>query len=374
MCQQVVNEDDKINQRPIVPELDAKLNGKVIANDEPLSAVHSPDTKENAAKPGIPEFISDEPISAYTYVDYSQPHWKRRKLLTEAHPHLKSLNGVDNMSGLYTIALNIGLLSMAYLLKDSSFWVMFPFAYVFGAVMNHALWVLIHDFGHDMGYETTWLNNVFLCIANLPQVAPASVTFAYYHRLHHTHLNETYADPDVPSPWEHEMFGNSALGKIGYLAFFPILQSIRTLRFTEFNNDKWVIVNWVTTMAVNLSVLYFFGFRAFLFLFISSYFALSLHPVGARWIAEHYAVKPKQETYSYYGPINNVAFNIGYHNEHHDLPRVPWSKLPQIRQMAPEYYEPLYKHDSYLQVLWTFFFNPNFTLQTRVVRESTKHK
>ena len=37
--------------------------------------------------------------------------------------------------------------------------------------------------------------------------------------------------------------------------------------------------------------------------------------------------------------LNLIALNIGYHNEHHDFPDVPWSRLPQLKQMAPEYYD-----------------------------------
>ena len=53
--------------------------------------------------------------------------------------------------------------------------------------------------------------------------------------------------------------------------------------------------------------------------------------------------QPCQPTTSVYGPLAAVATgNLNYHVEHHDFPNVPWTRLPQIKRLAPEFYEGLH--------------------------------
>src|SRR5207248_2767946 len=102
--------------------------------------------------------------------------------------------------------------------------------------------------------------------------------------------------------------------------------------------------------------------------------AIGLHPLGARWIQEHFAMNPGQETYSYYGPLNKVSFNVGYHNEHHDLMTIPWSRLPEVRRIAPEFYEGLHAYHSWTKLLVQFLTDPNITLFRYIVRPSRQNR
>jgi len=308
-----------------------------------------------------------EPKPSFTRVSYLQPHWKRRKQILSAHPEIEHLSGPDSFSVFY-IFLCVGIMTYsAYLLREAS-WPMIVLAtYTIGAVTNHALWVLIHDATHDCMFKSKAMNLFFLCICNLPHIAPSGISFRHYHRIHHSHLNEAYADPDVPGETELKIFCTNPLMKIIWLFLFPIIQIYRTSRYSVSIFGFWICMNWAMNVLFAAAIYQFMGAKSLTYLTVASYFSIGLHPVGARWISEHFSVCPTQETFSYYGPLNLVSFNIGYHNEHHDLPDVPWNKLPTVRKLAPEFYETLYQHNSYLNVLRQFFFDPKFTLHLRIV-------
>jgi sphingolipid delta-4 desaturase len=77
-----------------------------------------------------------------------------------------------------------------------------------------------------------------------------------------------------------------------------------------------------------------------------------------------------QETYSYYGALNRIAFNVGYHNEHHDFPSVPWHRLPRLKAAASEWYDGLEAHHSWTRLLFRYVFDPEITLYSRMLREN----
>lgn len=125
---------------------------------------------------------------------------------------------------------------------------------------------------------------------------------------------------------------------------------IRAQRFTS-----WHLVNVLVQIAFNYVLVTNLGWYSYLYLIMSSFFAGSLHPCAGHFIAEHYLWDGlEQETYSYYGPLNILTYNVGYHNEHHDFPSVPWTRLPQLRAMAPEFYDTIPSHASWPMVIYNF--------------------
>ena len=113
----------------------------------------------------------------------------------------------------------------------------------------------------------------------------------------------------------------------------------------------------------------FAGWQGTLFLLLSLFFAGSIHPTAGHFISEHYVFEEGQETYSYYGPLNKITFNVGYHNEHHDFPTIPGSRLPELKKMAPEFYDSLHAHHSWIGVIYGFLFNKDITLFSRTKRK-----
>jgi sphingolipid 4-desaturase/C4-monooxygenase len=313
------------------------------------------------AADGAPHFV---------YSETPQPHVARAREILRAHPEVRAFSGRNPWSGVLIVALVSLQTALAWLLRGQPVWVILLAAWFVGAFVSHALWVLIHDATHNLVVKSRSWNRVFAMIANFPHLFPSAISFQKYHAKHHAFLGVYEMDADVPNEWEARLVGNSAPAKALWLFLFPFFQLTRPPRLKQIAFfDGWVLVNIVVQVAYDAAVIFLLGPKALLFLLGAFFFSIGLHPVGARWIQEHYLVHgTNQETSSYYGILNVTALNIGYHNEHHDFPWVPWNRLPDVRRTAPEFYDTLAFHRSWTRLLLTFIFDPKISLWSRVVR------
>ncbi len=307
----------------------------------------------------------------FLYTDSVEPHRARTKEILSKYPEVRELVG-RNPFTFAIIILVVGLqLTIAYFLRRQPLWEALLAAFLVGAFANHTLYVLIHEAAHNLIFKKRAWNMIAGIIADIPNLVPGSVSFRTYHLKHHSHQGDYFLDADLPYVGEAKFFGRSCFGKMLWELLFPFIQAIRPLRLRgiEFMNF-WTMVNWIVIFSIDALIVIYFGPVALLYLLFSLFFSIGLHPLGARWIQEHFLVAPPQETYSYYGPLNKIALNVGYHNEHHDFQSVPWNKLPAIKQTAPEFYENLYYHTSWSKLWLKFLFVPKLTLFSRMVRNT----
>lgn len=305
----------------------------------------------------------------YTYVDTPQCHPKRAHEILKKYPQAKKLMGPNPWSALYISSIVAAQIVAAVLLKESSWWIVFLVSYFFGAFCNHALYVMVHECSHNLIFKPSWANKVMGIVCDFALFFPGAMGFRNYHLIHHKHLGEYTYDPDLVDYREGHMVGNSPWKKILWIFMFFFSQGVlrpMRLKYVKLWNN-WVAANLIIQITLNILIFYFFGAKALSYLALSTFFALGLHPLGGRWIQEHYVFKKKQETYSYYGPLNKVTFNMGFHNEHHDLMNISWNNLPKLKKMAPEYYENLHAHYSWTKVLWDFFFKKEMSPFARIV-------
>lgn len=313
-----------------------------------------------------------EGLSTYYSSEIEEPHKDRCKSILKEHPQVTQLIGRNPYTAvilLFIVFLQISLAAYLGGLGLSYWWLSALMAFCVGAFANHCLYVIIHEATHNLIFRNNTLNKIAGVVADIPNAFPGALAFRSYHIKHHAHMGDHDFDGDLPLEWEAKLVKNSWWRKSIWLALFPVIQTTRSIYTSKVPTfTKWVFVNLITIVILNSVWVYFFGWNSILYLFFSLFFALGLHPLGARWVQEHFTLTPDQETYSYYGPLNILALNVGYHNEHHDFSSIPWNKLPELRKLAPEYYDTLIYHTSWTKLLLSFLFNPSYSLYSRIIR------
>jgi sphingolipid delta-4 desaturase len=307
----------------------------------------------------------------FVYSQNSEPHRLRTKQILKEHPQVRQLIGRNPKSFFGIIFLVALQIALAILLHNQAWWLVILVAYVVGAFADHALFVLIHECAHKLIFKNRSANKIAGIIANIPLLFASSVSFERYHLKHHSFQGVHELDGDLPNKWEAKLINNYFIGKVIWLLFYPFFQLFRLSRLKEIKPfDSWVAVNWIVQIVFAAIIIWLLGSKAVVYLFCSFFFSVGLHPLGARWIQEHYLTYGEQETYSYYGSFNKLAFNVGFHNEHHDFPSVPWNKLPEIKATAPSFYTSLSSHNSWTNLFFRFIFDKELSLFSRIVRKN----
>ena len=309
---------------------------------------------------------------AFHQSQWDQPHPARTRAILRAHPEVRQLIGRNPFTAAIMLLVFSTQTAIAFVMGRlgwSYWWLGLLIAFCLGAFLNHSMYVVIHDATHNLVFKRRSWNKLVAIFADLPNLLPGAIGFGVYHLQHHAHQGDYDSDADMPNRWEARLIGNKWYRKALWLLLFPFFQLTRPPRLKAITMwSRWSFVNFLAAAAYDAALIYSCGWPGLLYLAFSFLLSIGLHPVGARWIQEHYTYDSSQETFSYYGPINLIALNVGYHNEHHDFPSIPWNRLPTLRVLAPESYETLKYHTSWSRLLVDFIFDKRYSLFSRVER------
>jgi sphingolipid delta-4 desaturase len=300
-----------------------------------------------------------------------EPHAARRKEILSKHPEIAELFKPDPRPIPFVLAIIASQLVIAYCQHRFSWsWQLFlAVAWIYGGAASHALSLMTHELSHNLIFTIPVLNDCFGIFCNIAMGFPSSSMFKRYHMEHHQFQGDSDIDVDLPTAFEGRNI-TSVLMKSVWVFLMPAVYSLRPQHVRPKYHRSLDNINVIIVLASNFAVYSLCGHRGLLYLFVSTMLGMGFHPVAGHFIAEHFVFKGSAgfETFSYYGPLNALCWNVGYHNEHHDFPRVPGWKLPQVRALAPEYYDHLPRCPSWSLVIWNFITDPLMSPFSRVVR------
>ncbi|XP_069464741.1 sphingolipid delta(4)-desaturase DES1 [Ambystoma mexicanum] len=306
----------------------------------------------------------------FEWVYSDQPHADRRREILAKYPEIKTLMKPDfNLIWIATFMV-LTQLTAFYLVKDLEWkWLLF-WTYAFGSCISHSMTLAIHEISHNSAFGNNrpiW-NRCFGMFANLPIGLPYSVSFKRYHMDHHRYLGGDGIDVDIPTDFEGWFFC-TRFRKLIWIILQPLFYAIRPLCINPKPISRLEIINLIVQFSFDIVVYHFWGVKPIFYMFAGSILGLGLHPISGHFIAEHYMFLKGHETYSYYGPLNYLTFNVGYHNEHHDFPSVPGKNLPKVRKIAAEYYDSLPQYNSWVTVLYDFVMDDTLSPYSRMKRK-----
>jgi sphingolipid delta-4 desaturase len=298
-------------------------------------------------------------------------HRARRAEILLSSPEIRALFGPEPAAawfGLGAMALQIVL---AFIATRLPWWGNLLLALAAGAFVMHSINCVVHECSHNLIFANPRANKAFAILVTIPSLTPSAMAFCHYHLLHHSFFGVRGMDSDVPSRWEVRVVGRSSFRKLLWLLLLPFSYSAFHPLFVRRRMplDGWLVANVIAVAVAWIVMLWLAGWPAIAYLLVSTYFSVGPHPAGAHILQEHVAFDGGNGMASYYGPVNLISVNLGYHLEHHDLPRVAGWRLPLVRKLLPQFYGDHVRHSSRLLGLWQFVTNPAIGLDSRPIRE-----
>ncbi|EGP82913.1 unnamed protein product [Zymoseptoria tritici ST99CH_3D7] len=326
----------------------------------------------------------------WTYTE--EPHRTRRQAIIKAHPEVLKLCGPEPLTIPIVLAVVALQITCAYLLRNTPVlsWRFMLTAYAIGATANQNLFLAIHEISHNLAFKSPAANRLLAVVANLPIGIPYYASFRPYHLTHHKSLGVDGLDTDLPTALE-AWFLDSVGGKAFFATFQILFYALRPMMVYQIPMTGIHAFNVAVQLLFDFAIVKSFGWHALGYFIMSSFLAGSLHPCAGHFIAEHYVfgqmqrtkeaaaapsakMAPPPETYSYYGCLNLLTYNVGLHNEHHDFPAIPWSRLWKLNEIANEFYADLPCHHSWTWVIWQFVLDREVGLWCRVKRKEGGRK
>ena len=312
--------------------------------------------------------VNDGTRENFIYSESREPHVVRAKEILSKYPEIRDLYGPDWRPAPIALLLVIGQLAIAYYQNTWSLGFMMLVAWIYGGAASHALSLMTHELSHNLLFKSPKANELFGIVCNIGMGVPSSTMFKRYHMEHHMFQGDAEKDVDVPTEWEGRFFTNTAL-KALWLLLQPFFYALRPTFVRPKAPRNIDLFNTLVILLTDLAVSHNCGIRGLVYIVASSLLGMGFHPVAGHFIAEHYVFPGDEvETYSYYGALNYLCWNVGYHNEHHDFPKVAGWRLPEITKIAPEYYEHLPQHKSWTWVLFKYITDKDIGPFNRVIR------
>jgi len=293
----------------------------------------------------------------------------RREAISN-HPEFRHLSGTDWRTALALPVILVVHWGIAWAVSDASLLVIFLAAFIPGQIAIHSAGSLVHETAHKLIFRGEKAKLGFdLGLEWILSSYGKQLTYQYEHvTSHHPYIGDyerDYEHEDICA-FQSRMMLRSENPRLQHL-LTAVTLFIHALPLGSIIADPVIKrMNWDATqrpqsdperhidaakppksqvrlfIAVsalsNVTMLLLLGPWALLYhiwalsLFLGKFGIWNL----GQSLSEHEGSDEVTPTRSYYGPLNWLLFNTGYHNEHHTFPAVPWTRLPELKRQAPE--------------------------------------